>query len=302
MAIDVSRAVSPHSVGAHGDDDFTTLFARLLVSAEARIGDADAAEDIAQETIIAAWEAALPAAPAALAPLLDERCRCWQARRRDECAALRRLAADGAPPPWVIGAATGPFDAEAIVEAVVLRLGITERLREGAARDADVPHGAAVGVRAAPGPARLTPVPPDLARTNPIAAARVRAGVPVAEPPMSAQDHRPPRSRRRRTDAPATGPAARLAARSARVERLTTQLRERERAAERAGRHLEEARRRYDRTDAPGTRAIAEAALATAAVRHERAQAARRGLERRLARLVVAPAPAPAPERRGGRR
>ena len=270
---------------------FLTLYARLLARAVARVGDHDAAEDLVQETLITAWERGVRVAASDLDQLLIKHCRCWQARRQARRSALHRLAMAGSPPsPWLLGPTLTAADSAAIVELVLLRVAIVERLRRPATGGAGSAAGAAVVTdrRVQPVATPLPTVPARLAETSSVAAALVRAGAPVASPaPPSGASGGRRRSRRRRSRAghgEARPPAA-----LAQYDRLHRQLQERERAAERAGRHLDQARRGYDRARTAEERATADAVLVAAAVRHERAQAVRRDLERQLAAVRATP-------------
>ena len=217
----------------------------MLALAIARIGDRDEAEDLVQETLIAAWQAGRDVPPADLGRLLAERCHCWQACRRAARAALGRLIAAGDPlPPWLTGS-SGDADGEAIVELVVLRLTIAERLRRPTTDRGAATRRDATGAARPTGPTVPLPaIPADLAAERPIAAALVRAGARVAPVTPAATPQVAAKRRRRRGRAgPHGGVTAELAAALARHDRLRAQLPERERAAERAARRLDELRR-----------------------------------------------------------
>ncbi len=135
----------------------------------------------------------------------------------------------------------------------------------------------------------LPPVPTSLAQTQALAAAFIRAGAPLRPTHVSPRAGARKRQRHRCRRGQAGSDAVQMAAAEARHDRLQAQLREREHAAERAGRQLDQARRDYDHARTAQERAAADAVLAATAVRHERAQAVRRDLQRRLAVLLVAP-------------
>ena len=137
--------------------------------------------------------------------------------------------------------------------------------------------------------APLPPVPTSLAQTQALAAAFVRAGAPLRLADVTPGTGARKRQRHRRRRGQAGSDAVQMSAAEARHDRLQAQLRERERAAERAGRRLDQARRDYDRARTAQERAAADAVLAAAAVRHERALAVRRDLQRWLAMLLAAP-------------
>ena len=273
--------------------------ARLLALVTARLASSADAEDLVLTPLIAAWQAGLSNDTTdALDQLLPEQCWCWQTRERAVRAILGRLIAAGELlPPWLAGPAPLAINGAAGLDVALLRLIIGEWAQGagGAALDASASPSGTVDRRAWSA-ARLPRVPAALAQTRPVAAALVRAGAPI-EParvtPARPRQHRP---------APAPDAAARSVDRSARLQRLQGQLRERERARERAARHLDEMRRRYDRADTPEKRAAADVALAAAAVRHERMQAVCRRLARQVADLLATSGTARTPAQHRRRR
>lgn len=151
-----------------------------------------------------------------------------------------------------------------------------------------------------PDPTRLPPVPLVLAQTHPIAAALVRAGVPVAAAPTpsaitaSAASSEPRGDDNRRL---ASRAAPTPAAAMTKEQRLRVQQQERARAVERASRHLEQMRRCRHQAQTSAERATADARLAAAAVRYERARAVLGDLEQRRDAL---PDTTPDPHARAG--
>lgn len=333
-------------------DQFARLHAHLIGQALGRVDDADAAEDLVQETLITAWQAGAGWSPTVLDRVLADHCRGCQPDRRQDHAQL--VEATGDEPMPVRPTMADPIATDAGLDEVELRLTIVEGLRRSAAgelgvavfalrldglRPADVravlggspkavndalamlgrvarrvlgsrpagdrPPDRPGGRAGAPPPpprgsdplrlpplspapvpdsARLPPVPLVLAQTHPIAAALVRAGVPVAAAPTpsaitpSAASSEPRGDDNRRL---ASRAAPTPAAAMTREQRLRVQQQERARAVERAGRHLEQMRRCRQQARTPAERATADARLAAAAVRYERARSVLGDLEQR---------------------
>lgn len=363
-------------------DQFARLHAHLIDRALSQVDDADAAEDLVQETLIAAWQAGAGWSPAALDRALADRCRCYRrdwhqhgthsaAAHDDETMPARpmmvdRLTTDAGldevelrltivegvrrSPAGELGVAVfalrlaglRPADVRAAlggspkaVNDALATLGRVARRvlgqRPAAERSPDRPRRrerapsppplVAAPTRrpsfppvpapdlVVPQPAStdLPPVPSALAQTHPIAAALVRAGLPVivspAVPTLPASaaaselgDDDTPRPAPRATTAP-TGAVTR-------AQRLRAQQQERARAVERAGRYLDQMRRCRERAQTAAERAAADARLAAAAIRYERARAVLGDLEqRRDARPATTPDPHPrAGQVRRGRR
>ena len=237
---------------------FPVLLTHLLAQAVALVRDPDEAEDLIWETISTAWRTGT---------------------ETGECLL-----------PWFAGPAPGWVSHEAMAELALRRMTIMAWLRRSGA---GTPPAIGIGDTAtrpmAPPVWSLPPVPAPLAQTQALAAALVRAGAPLrpvaVTPGAGAKKHR----RRHQRHGQAGGDAGQQAAAVARHDRLQAQLRERARAAERAGRRLDQARRDYDRARTAEERTAADAILVAAAVRHERVLAVRRDLQRQLAALLAAP-------------
>jgi DNA-directed RNA polymerase specialized sigma24 family protein len=339
-------------------DQFARLHAHLIGQALGRVDDADAAEDLVQETLITAWQAGAGWSPAVLDRVLADHCRGCQPDRRQDHGQLVEAAGDEPMP--CRPATADPIATDAGLDEVELRLTIVEGLRRSAAgelgvavfalrlaglRPADVratlggspkavndalamlgrvarrvlgsrpagdrppdrpggragapppPHGGdpirrpPLPPAPVPAPDCLLPVPLVLAQTHPIAAALVRAGVPVA---ASAASSEPRGDEDRR---PASHAAPTPAAAMTRAQRRRVQQQERARAVERASRHLEQMRRCRHQAQTAAERATADARLAAAAVRYERARAVLGDLEQRRDAL---PDTTPDPHARAG--
>lgn len=110
-------------------DQFVRLHAHLVDQARRQVDDADEAEDIAQETLIAAWQAGVGWSAATLDRVLADRCRGCQASRQDD---RTRPEANPNAPVVIDRVGADAMASDAGLADVELRLTIVESLRRSA--------------------------------------------------------------------------------------------------------------------------------------------------------------------------